>query len=71
MKKILCSIFGHHFTISKKVTAHIREYSCVHCSHKMTTDIHGNLDILTEQRQEINATLEHMYQRRKATLQNF
>jgi hypothetical protein len=37
----------------------------------MTTDIHGNLDELTEKRQEINATLENIYQRRKATLQNY
>ena len=70
MKKIFCSIFGHHFTVSKKVTAHIREYSCVHCGHQMTTDLDGNYDDLTEKRQEINATLAQMYQRRTATLQN-
>lgn len=71
MKKIFCSIFGHHFTVSKKVTAHIREYSCVHCGHQMTTDIHGNYDELTEERQEINVTLAQMYDRRKAILEKY
>jgi hypothetical protein len=35
----------------------------------MTTDIHGNYDELTEERQEINASLAQMYQRRKAILE--
>ena len=67
MKKLFCSIFGHHFTVSKKVTSHIKEYSCVHCGKQVTTDVSGNLSNLTPQLREINDTLAHIYQRRHAS----
>jgi hypothetical protein len=64
MKKIFCNIFGHHYAVSKKVTGHIKEYKCVHFSREVTTDVNGNLSTLTPELQEINATLEKLYQRR-------
>ncbi|WP_405411369.1 hypothetical protein [Maribacter sp. Asnod1-A12] len=64
MKKLFCSIFGHHYSISKKVTSHIKEYKCIHCQKEVTTDVSGNLSILTPELQDINRTLEHIYQRR-------
>ncbi len=64
MKKIFCSIFGHHFSVSKKVTSHIKEYSCVHCGKQVTTDVSGNLSLLTPQLREINETLERIYRKR-------
>ncbi len=64
MKKIFCSIFGHHYSVSKKVTMHIKEYKCVHCGKQVTTDVSGNLSILTPELQEINQTLEELYQKR-------
>jgi len=64
MKKLFCSIFGHHYTISKKVTSHIKEYKCIHCQKEVTTDVSGNLSNLTPELQDINRTLEHIYQRR-------
>ncbi|MEP2057109.1 hypothetical protein [Maribacter litoralis] len=69
MKKIFCSIFGHHYTISKKVTSHIKEYKCIHCQKEVTTDVSGNLSILTPELQDINRTLEHIYQRRHTATQ--
>ena len=65
MKKIFCNIFGHHYSVSKKVTGHIKEYKCVHCGRQVTTDVDGNLSALTPELQEINATLERLYQRRQ------
>ncbi|WP_036151114.1 hypothetical protein [Maribacter forsetii] len=64
MKKLFCSIFGHHYAISKKVTSHIKEYKCIHCQKEVTTDVSGNLSALTPELQDINRTLEHIYQRR-------
>jgi len=64
MKKLFCSIFGHHYAISKKVTSHIKEYKCIHCQKEVTTDVSGNLSTLTPELQDINRTLEHIYQRR-------
>lgn len=66
MKKLFCSIFGHHFSVSKKVTSHIKEYSCLHCGKQVTTDVSGNLSTLTPELREINQTLEHIYQKRHA-----
>jgi hypothetical protein len=64
MKKILCNIFGHHYSVSKKVTQHIKEYKCVHCDKQVTTDVSGNLSILTPELQDINKTLEKIYRKR-------
>lgn len=64
MKKIFCNIFGHHYSISKKVTSHIKEYKCIHCQKQVTTDVSGNLSILTPELRDINRTLEHIYQAR-------
>ncbi|MCO5724329.1 hypothetical protein [Robiginitalea marina] len=64
MKKFFCSLFGHHFRISKSVTSHIKEYSCVHCGKQVTTDASGNLSLLTPELREINETLENIYQKR-------
>tara|TARA_R110000868_G_scaffold149571_2_gene372070 strand:+ start:321 stop:575 length:255 start_codon:yes stop_codon:yes gene_type:complete len=59
-----CSIFGHHYSISRKVTSHIKEYKCIHCEKQVTTDANGRLSSLTPEMQDINATLENLYQKR-------
>ena len=64
MKKLFCSLFGHHYSVSKNVTSHIKEYSCVHCGKQVTTDASGNLSLLTPEMKEINKTLENIYQKR-------
>lgn len=64
MKKIFCNLFGHHYTVSKKVTLHIKEYECIHCGREVTTDVSGNLSTLTPELQDINKTLESIFQKR-------
>lgn len=64
MKKVFCNIFGHHYSVSKKVTLHIKEYKCIHCNKEVTTDVSGNLSALTPELQDINKTLENIYQKR-------
>ena len=39
MIKFLCSIFGHHYTVSKNVTSYIKEYTCANCHRQVTTDV--------------------------------
>ncbi|TLP77309.1 hypothetical protein [Maribacter sp. ACAM166] len=69
MKKLFCNIFGHHYSISKKVTSHIKEYKCIHCQKQVTTDVRGNLSSLTPELEDINRTLEHIYQSRHTATQ--
>ncbi len=64
-----CSIFGHRYIVSKKVTLHIKEYKCMHCAKEVTTDVSGNLSALTPELQDINNTLEHLYQKRHRATQ--
>ncbi|VAW18091.1 hypothetical protein MNBD_BACTEROID03-1379 [hydrothermal vent metagenome] len=64
MKKVFCNIFGHYYSVSKNVTSHIKEYKCIHCGKEVTTDETGHLSILTPELQDINKTLENIYQKR-------
>lgn len=64
MKSIYCSLFGHEFTISKKVTYYVSEYKCRHCKSQMTTNGKGALTPLTPKYKEINSILEHIHNRR-------
>lgn len=64
MKKVFCNLFGHHYSVSKKVTQHIKEYKCIHCNKQVTTDVSGNLSNLTPELKDINKTLAIIYQKR-------
>lgn len=67
LSSFCCGIFGHHYAVSKRVTFHIKEYKCIHCQNEVTTDVSGNLSRLTPERQDINNTLEHLYQKKHRT----
>lgn len=56
-----CNIFGHHYQVSKKVTYHVKEYTCKHCKRQLTTNSNGHLIELTPKFKEINAILERIY----------
>ncbi|MDX1328278.1 MAG: hypothetical protein R3299_11300 [Arenibacter sp.] len=64
LSALFCAIFGHHYAVSKIITSHIKEYQCVHCNKEVTTDASGNLSELTPKHQDINNTLQHIYQKR-------
>lgn len=64
LSSVFCQIFGHQFTISRKVTQHITEYECVHCKKQMTTNEYGELSELTTELEAINNTLQDMWRRR-------
>lgn len=68
--KLYCSVFGHDYQVSRKVTNHVKEYTCSHCKKELTTNGNGNLTALTPKYREINSILERMYTRRIMRLQN-
>ncbi|WP_052461148.1 hypothetical protein [Psychroserpens mesophilus] len=69
MKSIYCSFFGHQFKVSKKVTYHVKEYKCTHCSAQMTTNGKGGLTPLTPKFKEINSVLERIHNNRMSKKQ--
>lgn len=62
--KLYCSLFGHNYQVSKKVTSHVKEYTCTCCKRQLTTNSNGALTELTPKFKEINSILESMYVRR-------
>ena len=56
-----CTIFGHDYEVSKKVTYHVKEYTCKHCKKQLTTNSNGHLIELTPTFKEINAILERIH----------
>ncbi|MEJ6792075.1 MAG: DUF1660 family phage protein [Lacinutrix sp.] len=65
---LYCKIFGHQFEVSKKVTYHVKEYKCDHCSKQLTTNSNGGLVELTPKHKEINSILYRIYIKRQARL---
>ncbi|OUS01486.1 hypothetical protein A9Q86_06825 [Flavobacteriales bacterium 33_180_T64] len=68
--RIYCDIFGHNYEMTKKVTSHVKEYTCKCCKRQLTTSGNGKLTELTPKYQEINAILEDIYMRRMSRLKN-
>ena len=59
--KLYCAFFGHNYQISKKVTNHVKEYTCKCCKKQLTTDSNGRLIELTPKYKDINSALERIY----------
>jgi transposase-like protein len=59
--RMYCNLFGHDFKVTKKVTHHVKEYTCRHCKKELTTNSNGKLTELTPKFKEINAILEHIH----------
>jgi len=59
--KLYCYLFGHNYQISKKVTNHVKEYTCTSCKKQLTTDGNGKLTALTPKHRDINSALERIY----------
>ncbi len=55
--KLYCSIFGHRYRVTKKITSHVNEYQCMLCNCEATTDDKGKITPLTPQLKDINETL--------------
>jgi len=59
--KILCSLFGHKITTTRKVTNYFKEYKCSICGLEMTNDVHGHKIFLTPELKNINEVLNRLY----------
>lgn len=70
MKSLYCSIFGHQYEVSKKITYHVKEYKCSHCKSQVTTNGNGGLTPLTPKYIEINSVLERIHNRRVSKIKN-
>ncbi len=64
MKHIYCSLFGHNYIVTKKVTFHVKEYTCKQCNQQVTTNGSGKLTVLTSKYKEINSVLERIHYNR-------
>jgi hypothetical protein len=68
--RIYCDLFGHNYEMTKKVTLHVKEYTCKCCKRQLTTNSNGKLTELTPKFQEINSILEEIYTRRMMRLKS-
>jgi hypothetical protein len=66
--KLYCDLFGHNYQTTKKVTNHVKEYTCKCCKKQLTTNSNGSLIELTPKYQEINSALERIYNNRMMRL---
>ncbi|WP_370477656.1 hypothetical protein [Tamlana flava] len=68
--RMYCNLFGHDYQVTKKVTYHVKEYTCRHCKKELTTNSNGKLIELTPKFREINSILERIYHSRTERLKN-
>ncbi len=68
--RLYCDLFGHNYEMTKKVTKHVKEYTCKCCKRQLTTNSNGKLTELTPKYQEINSILERIYTNRMMRLKN-
>ena len=66
--KIYCDFFGHNYKMTRKVTNHVKEYTCKCCKKQLTTNSNGKLTELTPKYQDINSALERIYTNRMMRL---
>ena len=66
MKHWHCSLFGHNYIVTKRVTSHVKEFCCKHCKRQVTTNGQGKLTPLTPKYKEINSVLGNYYMRRRS-----
>ncbi len=66
--KLYCDFFGHNYQETKKVTNHVKVYTCKRCKKQLTTNSNGKLTELTPKFQEINSALERIYNNRMMRL---
>lgn len=63
--KFCCTIFGHHFVVSRTITSNVKEYKCIHCQKEVTNNADGALVPLTPEKKVTNENLLHFKKREK------
>ncbi len=59
--KLYCDFFGHNYKVTRKVTNHVKEYTCTCCGKQVTTNSNGQLVELTPKYRDINSALERLF----------
>ena len=62
---VLCSLIGHHYVVTNKITEHIYEYRCTQCGNEVTNGVSGDLEPLTFKNKEVNACLASFFKKKK------
>ena len=62
--KLYCSVIGHQYRVTKKVTNHIKEYQCSCCGKEVTNNAKGLLVPLTPKLKFIHLGLEQVVVKR-------
>ncbi len=64
LTSLYCSIFGHRYEESNKVTNFISEYKCKTCGQEVTKVASGDIELLTYKNRKINASLSAFFQKK-------
>jgi len=64
LTSMFCSIFGHRYKKSKKITNHISEFKCKTCGQEVTNAVSGRIEILTFKNRKINTCLSDFFQKK-------
>lgn len=68
MKQFQCNLFGHDYHVTRKVTYHVKEYTCKNCKKQLTINGNGKLIELSPKFKEINDVLERIHMKRNKKL---
>ena len=61
---MVCTLFGHSYKVTRKVTNHINEYKCLCCEKEFTDNLKGNLEVLTSKAKELNSVVSSFSHKR-------
>jgi transposase-like protein len=61
---VTCSIIGHNYEVSNKITNHINEYQCKNCGKEVADNTQGYVEELTQKQREVNETLSSFFNKR-------
>ncbi len=67
MKKIVCKLKGHTYAPIKKENILIKEFECIHCKQRYTTDGYGQMVRLTKYWKENHQFFEKYLAKRTAS----
>jgi len=65
-KKLRCRIIGHQLKVIKKDEILLKEYKCICCQNKFTTDGYGRIVKLSKYWEENNLLFERNFKNRTA-----
>lgn len=65
LSHLICTLIGHDYMITNKITNHINEYQCANCEKEVCDNIKGKLEELTLKQREVNETLSSFFKKRK------